>query len=76
MKYLFWIGLFLLVYWIARRFGRRTAQTRRPPAPRAPEQMVTCAHCGINLPISESILSGQRFFCCSEHQQAAESKKN
>ena len=76
MKYLFWIGLFSLIYWIARRVGKRTAQTRQPPAPRTPEQMVACVQCGINLPISESISSGKRFFCCVEHQQAAESQKN
>jgi len=32
------------------------------------EDMVRCAHCGVHLPKSESILAGGNFFCCAEHR--------
>lgn len=36
----------------------------------AVERMVTCAHCGVNLPESESLRSGERHFCSEEHRRA------
>ncbi len=63
------IGIF--IYSLVRNFQRR-----RPPAPPpadsfpATEDMVRCAHCGIHLPRSESLLSQQRTFCCAEHRDA------
>jgi uncharacterized protein len=33
------------------------------------EDMVKCAHCGVNLPRSEAIYSGGEFFCTPEHQK-------
>jgi uncharacterized protein len=34
------------------------------------EDMVRCAHCGVHLPKSESVLSGGNFFCGVEHRDA------
>lgn len=34
------------------------------------EDMVRCAQCGVHLPRSESIESGERFYCCIEHRDA------
>lgn len=70
MKYLLWIGLFLILYWFLRQPGKRGSAQHRPPAPREPEAMVTCAHCGVHLPVSESIRAGERHYCCAEHQRA------
>jgi uncharacterized protein len=46
----------------------------RKSAPRqdqaAAEDMVRCAHCGVHLPKSESILAGGNFFCGAEHRDA------
>ena len=33
------------------------------------EDMVKCAHCGVNLPRSEAIYSGGELFCCPKHQK-------
>lgn len=33
----------------------------------ASESMVQCAHCGVHLPLSESIESHGRRFCCTAH---------
>lgn len=44
----------------------------KPPTSRREpvvEDMVKCAHCGVNLPRSEAILSSGEFFCTPEHRQ-------
>ena len=33
------------------------------------EDMVKCAHCGVYLPRSESVASGNLSFCCEEHRR-------
>ena len=45
----------------------------RPAADGAPsggERMVCCAHCGVYLPQSESVASGERRYCCAQHRDA------
>lgn len=34
------------------------------------EDMVRCAHCGVHLPKSESIMAGGEFFCGVAHREA------
>lgn len=34
------------------------------------EDMVRCAHCGVHLPKSESIMAGGQFFCGVAHRDA------
>jgi uncharacterized protein len=48
-----------------RSLNRPPAQTREASV----EDMVKCAHCGVNLPRSEAIYSGGAFFCTPEHQK-------
>ncbi|MCC6611167.1 MAG: hypothetical protein IT515_16035 [Burkholderiales bacterium] len=45
------------------RSGSPGAGARR----RTGERMVPCAHCGLNVPESEALSAGGRFFCCDEH---------
>ena len=73
MKFLLLVALFLAVYLLLRK-ASASRSSARPPAPRAPEQMVKCAHCGVNQPISESILTHGRYYCCAAHRPEAESR--
>lgn len=74
MRNLFLIVLLFVVLWIVRNaFASRRRGQRADAAP-APEMMVKCAHCGVNQPISESILTHGRYFCCNAHRLEAESK--
>lgn len=56
-------------------FIRRMANRQVPPPDsakgkdRAPEDMVRCKVCGVNLPRSEAILSQGRFYCCDAHRR-------
>ena len=76
MKYLLWIGLLLIVFWIVRRTRRPMKNDRHSPTAHAPEEMVTCAHCGVYLPISDSIEVRGRRFCSIEHQRAAQTTED
>lgn len=53
--------------WLLRAHRRRHDRTPPPAAPA--EDMVRCAHCGINLPRGESVTAGARQFCSDAHRQ-------
>jgi uncharacterized protein len=55
-----------VIYFLWRGFARKRDDA--PPA--APETMVPCAYCGINLPRSEALEVSGRFFCSDEHRRA------
>lgn len=56
--------------WAVIRAYQRTLDKPAAPAREHPvEDMVKCAHCGVNLPRSEAIYSGGDFFCTPEHKQ-------
>lgn len=75
MKYLFLIGLASLFWWLWRKAARSRSKSTldKPPAVES-EDMVRCSLCGVNQPVSDSILAGDRYFCNSEHRRIAESE--
>ena len=73
MKFLLLMALFFVAFWLLRKVLAARASARQSPA-RAPEQMVKCAHCGVNQPVSESILTHGRYYCCNAHRLEAESR--
>ena len=60
------IAISVVVYLLIRSFRKNAPPQDRPVV----EDMVRCAHCGVHLPKSESILAGGNFFCCAEHRDA------
>lgn len=69
-KLLVLIGLGLVIYFLLKNYQRKLGQPgSAAPGERGPEDMVKCAHCGVNLPRSEAILSRGEFFCTPEHQR-------
>ena len=73
MKFLLLVALFLAVYLLLRKAAASRSSARQP-SPRAAERMVKCAHCGVNQPVSESILTHGRYYCCNAHRLEAESR--
>ncbi|MBU1690112.1 MAG: hypothetical protein KKD65_05180 [Gammaproteobacteria bacterium] len=57
-----------VVYRLVQSYGRRIRQ-EDTTKPEAGEDMVCCAHCGVHLPRSESIVSHGETFCTNEHRQ-------
>lgn len=68
-KLLLLIFAVVAVWWLVKGFRRKEAAKDAPEA--APEQMVTCSHCGLYLPQNEAIAEGDKFFCCAEHRRRA-----
>lgn len=70
MKYLL-VALVLIIAIGIWRNNRRKAAEPPPSKPRLrqPEDMVTCAHCGVHLPSSDAITSPDRtHYCSTEHR--------
>jgi uncharacterized protein len=72
MKLLVLIVLGFVVYLILKSYARSQTIKSSSNATRGPEDMVKCAHCGVNLPRSEAILTKGEFFCSREHQQLSQ----
>lgn len=73
MKYLFWLVVLGVVWWVwskrSNAPGKADSPERHDPPP---EKMVTCAHCGVHLPESEGLADGGRIYCCEAHRAAAQ----
>jgi uncharacterized protein len=64
------LGLFV-AYWIFKAYKRKISSGAKPPAEsgNTAEDMVRCAQCGVHMPRSESLMSGQAFYCTPEHRR-------
>jgi uncharacterized protein len=68
-KYLLLIAGVLLVYWLVRS-GTGYASRKAKGKTEIADDMVRCAHCGVHLPRSESLMSLDKFYCCDEHRRS------
>lgn len=70
---MFKILLLIAIGFVVLAVIRTYQRSLNKPSARAPEpiveDMVKCAHCGVNLPRNEAIYSGGDFFCTPEHKQ-------
>ncbi|HZV53387.1 MAG TPA: PP0621 family protein [Rhodocyclaceae bacterium] len=48
---------------------KRPAAESRQQAPASPEVMVSCAYCGLHVPLTESLKAGDRHYCGEEHRR-------
>ena len=74
MKYLVLLAVLVIAYlvWRNNRIERR--QSSPPPAarPGGPQEMVSCAQCGLHLPQPDAVRGGDgRFYCSQEHRLRA-----
>lgn len=73
MKYLLLIALLLVAYllWRNARIDR-APDARRGKPPAGPQEMVSCAQCGVHLPKPEAIAGPDgRLYCSQEHRLRA-----
>jgi len=68
-KFLLLILAIAAAWWLAKGFRRKGPADDAPGV--APEQMVSCCHCGVNFPRGEAVREGDRYFCCAEHRRLA-----
>lgn len=72
MKILLWLLLFFFVLWLLRsKLRAKTAATLSVAKERPGERMVCCRHCGVHLPVGESLRAGSDHYCNEAHMQAA-----
>ena len=69
MKYLLLIAVIAVIWWVVKNRSQRPVR-RSSGKPPAPEMMVTCAHCGVHIPQSDSVVDDGRHFCSEAHRQA------
>ncbi len=69
IKILLLIAIGFVVLGLIRAYQRSLNKPSAPVREQSVEDMVKCAHCGVNLPRSEAIYSGGEFFCTTEHKQ-------
>jgi uncharacterized protein len=69
LKILLLIAIVFVVLALFRTYQRSLGKPSAPARETTVEDMVKCAHCGVNLPRSEAIYSGGEFFCTPEHRQ-------
>jgi uncharacterized protein len=68
-KILLLIAIGFVVFAVIRTYQRSLNKPSAPAREPIVEDMVKCAHCGVNLPRSEAIYSSGDFFCTPEHKQ-------
>ena len=73
------ILIWILLGWVAvvafRSLGRRQRPAARAGAAAPSEPMVECANCGLNVPRSEAIADGARWFCSDEHRRLGDQRR-
>jgi len=62
------IGLYV-AFRIWRGGQRRGAGAAPPTSAAAGEAMVRCHHCGLNVPKSEALAAGERWYCSEDHRR-------
>ena len=59
-----------VVYLLFKSYRKDAPKQAEENPVKKPEDMVRCAHCGVHLPIGESIRAGDQVFCCAAHRDA------
>jgi uncharacterized protein len=71
MKYLFWLLVLALLWWVYRRNKGGTHPAPPADTPPASQQMVVCTHCGVHLPHDEAVSGTHGHYCSTAHRSAA-----
>lgn len=75
MKFLLLILLLALVFFLLGAKRARPPEVKKQPMPPAqlpPQDMVSCAQCGLHLPQGEALPGRGGVFCSAAHRQAFE----
>lgn len=75
MKILIFLAVVFVLLWLLRG---ATSRRRGAPAqpPKAPQEMIACAHCGVHLPRDEALPGRGGVFCGDAHRTAFEKAQN
>ncbi|MCG6876873.1 MAG: hypothetical protein LJE97_17425 [Betaproteobacteria bacterium] len=68
-KLLVLVLVVLVAYAFVKALAAKGRASGAAPRQHTGERMVPCSQCGINLPESEALAAGERYFCCDEHRR-------
>ncbi len=68
-KLLVLVLVVLVAYAFVKALAAKGRASGAEPKAHAGERMVPCSQCGLNLPESEALTEGTRYFCCDEHRR-------
>jgi len=69
-RLIFWVLLGVIAYAALKTWARGGTTRSRRPAP-APEMMVRCESCGLNVPESDAFSRSGHWYCSREHLESA-----
>lgn len=58
-----------LLFLIIKRYSRSLRKGPDATRDSDPALMVQCRHCGLHVPKSDSIVTGDDYYCCEEHRR-------
>lgn len=61
------VVLVVVAVWLVRRALRGAAHKPEARTPQAQGELVSCAHCGMHLPLAEARARDDRVYCSEEH---------
>ena len=67
-RLIFLFAIAAVVYLLLKSYRKDESANRKTEG--EPEDMVRCAHCGVHLPVSESVRDGDLYFCSAAHRDA------
>ena len=70
-KLIFIVVIIALVYWWFKSYRKQPPKQDKPVQT---QDMVSCAHCGINLPKGESLSVDGQYYCCTAHSRGQAEK--
>lgn len=75
MKFLLVLAVVAIAIWFwrrARRPGPGDKASGAAPPPGQPQEMARCAHCGLHLPLGETVAGKRGVYCSAAHRQLEE----
>ena len=65
-RLIFWLLIAVLFWWFVKGLLKsRKSEDATPSESARVEDMVACARCGVNMPQSEALLEGGKYYCAS-----------
>lgn len=65
-RLIFIVVIIALVYWLLKSFRRKTPKQDDSAQP---QDMVSCAYCGLHLPKSEGVVDQGKYYCSLAHSR-------
>ena len=71
-RLVFFAVIAAVVYWLLKSIGNQSSRDENMTE--RVEDTVRCAHCGVHFPKQESLIAGEKFYCCEAHRNEASEK--